>query len=105
MNPAPRPSFSLPIASPAGPAAVDPVCGMTVDPATAPAKVEHEGRTYSFCSTSCAHKFEADPHRYLHGGPVGMTEPAPAPHPTLPHQRGEGREGGRPRRHGGAPQS
>ena len=28
------------------PGAVDPVCGMTVDPATAKFSTEHEGRTY-----------------------------------------------------------
>ena len=74
MNPTDRPSLSLQMTSSAGPAAVDPVCGMTVDPATAPAKVEHEGRTYYFCNPSCARKFEADPRRYLHGGPAGMAE-------------------------------
>ncbi len=81
MNPAPRPSLSLQMTPPPGPAAVDPVCGMSVDPATAPAQVVHEGRTYYFCNPSCACKFEADPNRYLHGGPVGMTAPAPAPAP------------------------
>ncbi len=61
MNPTPRPSFSLQMTSSPGPAAVDPVCGMSVDPATAPAQVVHEGRTYYFCNPSCAGKFEADP--------------------------------------------
>ena len=42
----------------------DPVCGMTVDPATAAAHAEHGGRTYHFCSTSCKSKFEADPAKY-----------------------------------------
>ena len=32
---------------------IDPVCGMKVDPATAAAKVEHEGATIYFCSTHC----------------------------------------------------
>ncbi|MEP7763909.1 heavy metal translocating P-type ATPase [Sanguibacter sp. 25GB23B1] len=40
--------------------AIDPVCGMTVDPATA----EHEGITYYFCSKHCAASFTADPARY-----------------------------------------
>ena len=46
-------------------AVIDPVCGMTVDPATARGKVDYQGRTYYFCSTSCVGKFQADPTRYL----------------------------------------
>lgn len=44
--------------------AIDPVCGMTVDPATAAASAEHEGITYYFCSKHCAASFTADPARY-----------------------------------------
>ena len=44
---------------------VDPVCGMTVDPASAKAKVEHAGTTYYFCCTGCAQKFQASPEQYL----------------------------------------
>jgi len=44
---------------------VDPVCGMTVDPARAAGSVEHDGTTYYFCSKACASKFAADPDRYL----------------------------------------
>ncbi|MCU1270329.1 MAG: Lead, cadmium, zinc and mercury transporting ATPase [Acidobacteriaceae bacterium] len=43
----------------------DPVCGMTVDPATAKAKVEHAGRTYYFCCSGCAQKFQSNPDEYL----------------------------------------
>ena len=43
----------------------DPVCGMTVDPASAGHRAEHRGRTYYFCSAGCRAKFEADPARYL----------------------------------------
>ena len=42
----------------------DPVCGMTVNPATAAASVEHEGRTYYFCGKGCAKSFSADPGKY-----------------------------------------
>ena len=38
---------------------------MTVEPATAPAKADHAGRTYYFCCPSCADKFRASPDRYL----------------------------------------
>ncbi|HEU0037157.1 MAG TPA: heavy metal translocating P-type ATPase [Kofleriaceae bacterium] len=50
--------------------AIDPVCGMTVDPATARGgSVEHAGHTYHFCSPGCATKFRADPARYVHEAP------------------------------------
>ncbi len=44
---------------------IDRVCGMTVDPSTAAAHVEHEGSTHYFCSQSCATKFRTDPEKYL----------------------------------------
>jgi Cu+-exporting ATPase len=46
---------------------IDPVCGMTVDPAKAPGHVDHEGTTYHFCSQHCVHAFKADPERFLAG--------------------------------------
>ncbi|MGB5950209.1 MAG: heavy metal translocating P-type ATPase [Parvibaculum sp.] len=44
----------------------DPVCGMTVDPASAKFSASHEGETYYFCSDGCRKKFIADPVKYLH---------------------------------------
>ena len=46
-------------------AALDPVCGMTVDPATTPHHADHAGQTYHFCSAGCRGKFAAEPDRYL----------------------------------------
>src|SRR5438270_5661451 len=46
-------------------AVVDPVCGMTVDPAHAAATREHRGKRYLFCCNHCAHKFAANPDSYL----------------------------------------
>jgi P-type Cu+ transporter len=43
---------------------IDPVCGMTVDPAT-PLRTEYGGTTYYFCAPSCLAKFRAEPDRYL----------------------------------------
>jgi Cu+-exporting ATPase len=43
----------------------DPVCGMTVNTATAAGMYEREGRTYYFCSPGCREKFATDPERYL----------------------------------------
>src|SRR4030095_5839870 len=51
----------------------DPVCGMTVDPATAAAHVEHRGETYYFCAKGCAHRFSATPEQYLQAVPAPVT--------------------------------
>jgi len=48
-----------------GARAVDPVCGMTVDPATTPHHAEHAGEAFHFCSAGCRTKFVADPAKYL----------------------------------------
>ena len=45
--------------------AVDPVCGMTVDPQTAKHQSIHDGHPYFFCCGGCKSKFEADPDRYI----------------------------------------
>ncbi|MBT9470770.1 MAG: heavy metal translocating P-type ATPase [Phenylobacterium sp.] len=45
--------------------AIDPVCGMTVDPLTTPHHAEHDGREFHFCSAGCRTKFQADPAPYL----------------------------------------
>ena len=45
--------------------ALDPVCGMMVDPRTAKHKAEHKGHTYYFCSAGCRTKFVAVPAKYL----------------------------------------
>ena len=44
--------------------AIDPVCGMEVDPATAAGASEYEGTTYYFCSAGCRSAFEKDPTAY-----------------------------------------
>jgi len=46
---------------------VDPVCRMAVDPASAAEHLEHERRTYHFCSTECADAFRQRPERYAQG--------------------------------------
>jgi len=56
--------------------ALDPVCGMTVDPAKAAGHLEHKGRTYHFCSKHCLHAFSADPEKYL--TPKGAKHAQPA---------------------------
>ena len=43
----------------------DPVCGMTVDPATSKHRFDHHGEAFHFCSAGCKTKFAADPNAYL----------------------------------------
>lgn len=48
---------------------LDPVCGMTVDPATTPNHAHHAGQDWYFCSAGCRTKFIAEPQRYLEPQP------------------------------------
>jgi len=43
---------------------VDPVCGMSVDPATAAARTCHEGVEVYFCAQGCKQAFDAHPGKY-----------------------------------------
>lgn len=45
--------------------AIDPVCGMTVEIATARWSSEHEGDTYYFCNVGCHKAFEGAPATFL----------------------------------------
>src|SRR6266542_1848688 len=54
----------------ANPQAVrDPVCGMTVDPATARHRAEHAGKRYYFCGARCLERFTAEPARFAEAAP------------------------------------
>jgi Cu+-exporting ATPase len=56
--------------------AIDPVCGMTVDPGTARRTSEHQGTTIYFCSPSCKKAFDAEPSLYI--SEVGDASVAPS---------------------------
>jgi Cu+-exporting ATPase len=58
--------------------AKDPICGMTVDPRKAAAKIDHAGQTYYFCSKGCAQRFAQSPEKYA---------AATAESPNLPDTR------------------
>jgi len=45
--------------------ALDPVCGMEVEPDTAAGSWEYQGTTYYFCSAGCLEDFKEDPGSYL----------------------------------------
>src|SRR5438045_759940 len=64
---------------------IDPICHMTVDPATATLKSTHGGETYYFCNPHCKARFDADPARYApsaNGQPSPVNESANGPRPT-----------------------
>ena len=63
-------AFPRGVLAPVGPlvatkAVKDPFCRMTVDPATAAAKVAFGGQTYYFCAASEAREFEKNPAPYV----------------------------------------
>jgi len=81
--------------------AIDPVCGMTVDPEKTEHRAEHDGESYYFCCGGCKKKFEEDPERYLGKGDdgdggAGREDPEEAPEgaiytcPMDPEVRQEG---------------
>src|SRR5687767_8400473 len=53
----------------------DPVCGMSVTPASRH-RHDHAGTTYYFCSAGCKAKFQADPDKYLSGAAAKAAAPA-----------------------------
>src|SRR4029077_21030767 len=55
--------------------AIDPICGMTVDPATAAGSHDHRGQRYYFCGLSCLERFKADPEQALQPQPVSSAKP------------------------------
>ena len=54
----------VPVDPPEG-TALDPVCGMTVIPASATGPEDYAGAAYHFCSTGCRDRFVADPLAFL----------------------------------------
>ena len=54
--------------------AIDPVCGMEVDTATAAGSSEYQGTTYHFCSTGCKRQFDKDPDNFVGQEPPPMSE-------------------------------
>ena len=56
--------------------AIDPVCGMKVDPGRTPHHATHDGTDYHFCAARCRERFLADPLKFL--APETGATPAPA---------------------------
>ncbi|MBS1853007.1 MAG: heavy metal translocating P-type ATPase [Acidobacteria bacterium] len=69
------------------PLAIDPVCGMSVNPATARFQGEHAGKSYYFCCNGCLGKFQAEPDKYLKPKPnAGLITLGMAPAKAAPNQ-------------------
>ncbi|HEU4684824.1 MAG TPA: heavy metal translocating P-type ATPase [Nitrospira sp.] len=51
--------------------AIDPICGMTVDPSRAAGQYVYKGQTYYFCAPSCLKRFTDDPEKALEPSPAG----------------------------------
>ena len=58
--------------------AVDPVCGMTVEPGPDSLTFQHGGRLYAFCSPHCLERFRSDPAAYV----AAKLETVPAEKPV-----------------------
>src|SRR5215472_5949543 len=63
--------------------AIDPICGMTVDPATAAGSHEYNGQRFYFCGLSCLEQFRANPERALVHSPLSLVTIS-SPKKTLP---------------------
>ena len=57
--------------------AIDPVCGMKVNPDTTSHRYVHQHHPYFFCSAGCRTKFAADPKKYLEPKPAEPMRAAP----------------------------
>ncbi|MFI5352530.1 MAG: heavy metal translocating P-type ATPase [Candidatus Binatales bacterium] len=68
--------------------AIDPVCGMKVDPAKSQWSSAFEGTSYYFCCDGCRDLFAADPAKYLNA-----SKPA---HRVAPHHASPGAAGAAP---------
>ena len=55
--------------------AIDPICGMTVDPATAAGSHDHQGQRYYFCGLFCLERFKANPEQAILARPASSAKP------------------------------
>lgn len=63
--------------------ALDPVCGMTIEPNKAAGSHSYKDQTYHFCSTHCLAKFKADPESFLNNSTVNGDRPPPKSAATI----------------------
>jgi YHS domain-containing protein len=58
---------------------LDPVCGMQIDPVSAPEHVERDGHMYYFCSAGCRQEFERKPEKYAPSADAATVRSAATP--------------------------
>jgi Cu+-exporting ATPase len=56
--------------------AIDPICGMTVDPKSAAGEYEYDGQTFYFCSRHCVDRFNENPAKYAEAAGLGRVPAA-----------------------------
>ncbi|MFN0119018.1 MAG: heavy metal translocating P-type ATPase [Blastocatellia bacterium] len=76
----------------------DPVCKMSVDPATAQWRYEHEGQMFYFCARMCMERFSVDAAQYLRPrlvslGGLGAKPAGMMAAPTMPQRPAPARPG------------
>ena len=57
--------------------AIDPICGMDVQPEGAAGTSRYKGVDYYFCAVSCKETFDKSPERYAGGAPLLTVKPKP----------------------------
>ena len=77
--------YAVPLAAARYP--TDPVCGVRVDPRTAPSHLRHAEKDWWFCSPECAQRFAAAPAQYTAEEPV-TGRPDGSESNTTGHSRG-----------------
>ena len=65
LSNSPALDLQLPITNAPALEAIDPVCGMTVEIATAHFTSEFNGKTYYFCAAGCKRSFDKEPGKYI----------------------------------------
>ena len=65
----------------------DPICDMSVEPASAADKFDYDGQTYYFCSVHCQKLFQSDPAKYLAAAAARKSTPAPGQRAQHPHHQ------------------
>ena len=58
--------------------AVDPVCGMNVEPSAAAGRYAYDGQTYLFCAARCLDAFKQNPAKYVDGRGSAASAASPA---------------------------
>jgi Cu+-exporting ATPase len=64
---------------------LDPICDMTVEPASAAGKFDYDGATFYFCSVHCQKLFQTDPAKYLAAAKARQSSKPSAPSAAQHH--------------------